>query len=67
MKFQLGCLFFIYVVKPGDPQLEVKFPELSLPKDFSEFVDLTVSVASSVKQAVMPPPSKDEKPSDHKE
>ncbi|KAJ0181440.1 hypothetical protein K1T71_003525 [Dendrolimus kikuchii] len=27
---------FLYGVKPGDPQLEVKFPELSLPKDFSE-------------------------------
>ncbi|CAB3221086.1 unnamed protein product [Arctia plantaginis] len=27
---------FFYGVKPGDPQLEVKFPELSLPKDFSE-------------------------------
>ncbi|CAH0600195.1 unnamed protein product [Chrysodeixis includens] len=52
---------FLYGVKPGDPQLEVKFPELSFPKDFSEFVDMTVSLASSVKQAVMPPPSKEEK------
>ncbi|XP_041973736.1 MICOS complex subunit MIC27-like isoform X2 [Aricia agestis] len=50
---------FLYGVKPGDPQLEVKFPELSIPKDFSEFVDMTVSLASTVKQAVMPPPSKD--------
>ncbi|XP_045453760.1 uncharacterized protein LOC123663063 [Melitaea cinxia] len=60
---------FLYGVKPGDPQLEVKFPELSFPKDFSEFLDLTVSLASSVKQAVMPPPSKesDTKPSEHKE
>ncbi|XP_072935578.1 uncharacterized protein [Epargyreus clarus] len=61
---------FLYGVKPGDPQLEVKFPELSFPKDFSEFVDLTVSMASSVKQAVMPPPSKDavdSKPSDKKD
>ncbi|CAH0722961.1 unnamed protein product, partial [Brenthis ino] len=33
---------FFYGVKPGDPQLEVKFPELSLPKDFSEFIDLTI-------------------------
>ncbi|RVE52066.1 hypothetical protein evm_003344 [Chilo suppressalis] len=33
---------FLYGVKPGDPQLEIKFPELSFPKDFSEFVDLTV-------------------------
>ncbi|XP_021209059.1 uncharacterized protein LOC101737762 isoform X2 [Bombyx mori] len=47
---------FLYGVKPGDPQLEVKFPELSLPKDFSEFVEMTVSLASSFKQAVMPPP-----------
>ncbi|XP_030030936.2 uncharacterized protein LOC115447836 [Manduca sexta] len=53
---------FLYGVKPGDPQLEVKFPELSLPKSFSEFVDMTFSLASSVKQAVMPPPSKDEVP-----
>ncbi|XP_026484516.1 uncharacterized protein LOC113392348 [Vanessa tameamea] len=51
---------FFYGVKPGDPQLEVKFPELSFPKDFSEFLDMTVSLASSVKQAVMPPPSKEE-------
>ncbi|CAG9782701.1 unnamed protein product [Diatraea saccharalis] len=50
---------FLYGVKPGDPQLEIKFPELSFPKDFSEFVDLTVSMASSVKQAVMPPPAKE--------
>lgn len=57
---------FLYGVKPGDPQLEVKFPELSFPKDFSEFVDLTTSVALSVKQAVMPPPLKDEKPSEQK-
>ncbi|CAH2267812.1 jg5749 [Pararge aegeria aegeria] len=34
---------FCYGVKPGDPQLEVKFPELSFPKDFSEFVDMTVN------------------------
>ncbi|CAH3859612.1 unnamed protein product [Pieris brassicae] len=27
---------FLYGVKPGDPQLEVKLPELSFPKDFSE-------------------------------
>lgn len=55
-------------MKPGDPQLEVKFPELSLPKDFSEFVDLTVSLASSIKQAVMPPPAKEEaKPAEMKE
>lgn len=47
------------LVKPGDPQLEVKFPELSFPKDFSEFMDLTVSVASSIKQALMPPPTKE--------
>lgn len=61
---------FLYGVKPGDPQLEVKFPELSFPKDFSEFVDLTASVASSVKQAVMPPPAKesvDSKPSEKKD
>ncbi|XP_023954735.2 MICOS complex subunit MIC27 [Bicyclus anynana] len=61
---------FFYGVKPGDPQLEVKFPDLSFPKDLSEFVDMTVSVATSVKQAVMPPPSKDagdNKPSEHKE
>lgn len=60
---------FLYGVKPGDPQLEVKFPELTVPKNFSEFVDLTVSLASSVKQAVMPPPAKesaDSKPSDKK-
>ncbi|GBP66286.1 MICOS complex subunit MIC27 [Eumeta japonica] len=50
---------FFYGVKPGDPQLEVKFPELSFPKDFSEFVDLSLSLASSVKQAIMPPPSKE--------
>lgn len=60
---------FLYGVKPGDPQLEVKFPELSFPKDFSEFVDLTVSMAASVKQAVMPPPSKepDSKPEEKKD
>ncbi|KAM3960153.1 uncharacterized protein ACR2FA_005782 isoform 1-T1 [Aphomia sociella] len=61
---------FLYGVKPGDPQLEVKFPELSVPKNFSEFVDLSVSLASSVKQAVMPPPAKesvDTKPSDKKD
>ncbi|XP_045760748.1 uncharacterized protein LOC123864395 isoform X1 [Maniola jurtina] len=61
---------FFYGVKPGDPQLELKFPELSFPKDLSEFVDMTVSVATSVKQAVMPPPSKNEvenKPSEHKD
>ncbi|KAF9409286.1 hypothetical protein HW555_011321 [Spodoptera exigua] len=59
---------FLYGVKPGDPQLEVNFPELSFPKDFSEFVDMTVSLASSVKQAVMPPPSKEElKPDEKKE
>ncbi|XP_026323986.1 uncharacterized protein LOC113233179 [Hyposmocoma kahamanoa] len=51
---------FFYGVKPGDPQLEVKFPELSFPKDFSGFVDLTVSMASSIKQALMPPPTKEE-------
>lgn len=59
-----------WTVKPGDPQLEVKFPELSFPKDFSEFVDLTVSLASTVKQAVMPPPTKepaDNKSTDHKD
>ncbi|XP_063372641.1 MICOS complex subunit MIC27 [Cydia amplana] len=50
---------FLYGVKPGDPQLEVHFPELSFPKNFSEFVDLSASVASSVKQAVMPPPTKE--------
>ncbi|CAK1600279.1 unnamed protein product [Parnassius mnemosyne] len=50
---------FLYGVKPGDPQLEVKFPELSLPKNVSELVDLTVSIAESAKQAIMPPPSKD--------
>lgn len=56
-------------MKPGDPQLEVKFPELSFPKDFSQFVDLTVSLASTVKQAIMPPPSKDavDSKTDHKE
>ncbi|CAK1548739.1 unnamed protein product [Leptosia nina] len=32
---------FLYGVKPGDPQLEVKLPELSFPKDLSEFVDMT--------------------------
>ncbi|KPJ17822.1 hypothetical protein RR48_06628 [Papilio machaon] len=61
---------FLYGVKPGDPQLEVKFPDLSLPKNFSEFVDLTVSLAVSAKQAVMPPPLKDvvdDKPSESKE
>ncbi|XP_059049189.1 MICOS complex subunit MIC27 [Achroia grisella] len=61
---------FLYGVKPGDPQLEVKFPELSVPKNFSELADLTVSLASSVKQAVMPPPAKestDSKPSDKKD
>lgn len=59
---------FLYGVKPGDPQLEVKFPELSFPKDFSEFMDMTVSLASSVKQAVMPPPAKEEaKPDEKKE
>ncbi|CAG9576201.1 unnamed protein product [Danaus chrysippus] len=52
---------FLYGVKPGDPQLEVKFPELSLPKDFSEFVDLSVSLASSIKQAVMPPSKETDK------
>ncbi|KAL0849787.1 hypothetical protein ABMA28_011734 [Loxostege sticticalis] len=57
---------FLYGVKPGDPQLEVKFPELSFPKDFSEFVDLTVSMASSIKQAVMPPPSKEAPKPDEK-
>lgn len=57
---------FLYGVKPGDPQLEVKFPELSFPKDFSEFIDMTFSLASSIKQAVMPPPiaEGDNKPSD---
>lgn len=57
-------------MKPGDPQLEIKLPELSFPKDLSEFVDMTVSVATTVKQAVMPPPSKDvgeSKPSENKE
>lgn len=59
---------FFYGVKPGDPQLEVKFPELSLPKDFSELVDMAISLASSIKQAVMPPPTKDEtKPAEKKE
>ncbi|KAJ8733717.1 hypothetical protein PYW07_014268 [Mythimna separata] len=59
---------FLYGVKPGDPQLEVKFPELSFPKDFSEFLDMTVSLASSVRQAIMPPPAKEEtKPEGKKE
>ncbi|XP_045504570.1 MICOS complex subunit MIC27 [Colias croceus] len=60
---------FLYGVKPGDPQLEVKFPELSIPKDMSELVDMTVSLASTVKQAVMPPPAKesDEKVAEKKE
>ncbi|PZC77657.1 uncharacterized protein LOC110376571 isoform X1 [Helicoverpa armigera] len=59
---------FLYGVKPGDPQLEVNFPELSFPKDFSEFVDMSVSLASSVKQAIMPPPAKEEsKPEEKKE
>ncbi|XP_049887878.1 uncharacterized protein LOC126382149 [Pectinophora gossypiella] len=57
---------FLYGVKPGDPQLELKFPELSVPKNFSEFVDLSVSVASSVKQMVMPPPGKEAQESTEK-
>ncbi|CAG9110961.1 unnamed protein product [Plutella xylostella] len=59
---------FLYGVKPGDPQLEVKFPELSLPKDFSEFFSMVINLASSAKQAIMPPPVKeDSKPSEKKE
>lgn len=55
----MQLIWCICVVKPGDPQLEVKFPELSFPKDFSEFLDLTSSVVSSAKQAIMPPPAKE--------
>ncbi|KAJ2944001.1 hypothetical protein O0L34_g8326 [Tuta absoluta] len=51
---------FLYGVKPGDPQLELKFPDLHIPQNFTEFADLTKSVASSVKTMVMPPPSKEE-------
>ncbi|KOB70420.1 hypothetical protein OBRU01_15176, partial [Operophtera brumata] len=61
---------FLYGVKPGDPQLELKLPELTFPKDFSELTDMTMSLACTVYRAVMPPPSKDStdsKPKDKKE
>lgn len=57
---------FFYGVKPGDPQMEVKFPELSFPKDFSQFFELTSSMVSSLTKAVMPPPKTDDKPADDK-
>ncbi|KAI5635841.1 apolipoprotein O domain-containing protein [Phthorimaea operculella] len=51
---------FLYGVKPGDPQLELKFPDLHIPQNFSEFADLTKSLASSVKTMLTPPPAKEE-------
>lgn len=49
------CYSFYISVKPGDPQPDIKFPEISVPKNFDEFLGMVTSVGKSAKDAIMPP------------
>ncbi|XP_077293486.1 MICOS complex subunit 26/27 [Arctopsyche grandis] len=46
---------FVYGVKPGDPQPEINFPEISIPKNFDDLISLVGNVGKSAKNVIMPP------------